>query len=226
MDFRRYAIFYTPAPGPFSDFGTAWLGWDPVQGRDVPQPLIAGLNVKEITATPRKYGFHGTMKPPFALAEGQSEEALKAAFAGFCDTAAPVGTGALELGRMGGFLALKPAKPSEPLIALAADIVRECDRFRAPATAAEIARRRAAGLSPDQEEMLKQWGYPYVMQQARFHMTLTGRLSRAQGAKVMQGLRPMTTPLLGKVFKLDGVSLMGEDAAGMFHLIERRVLGG
>ncbi|MGL6208804.1 MAG: DUF1045 domain-containing protein, partial [Paracoccaceae bacterium] len=67
----RYAIYYAPETGDLADFTAAWLGWDPVLGQAVPHPQIEGRPhaVADLTATPRKYGFHGTIKPPFHLAE-------------------------------------------------------------------------------------------------------------------------------------------------------------
>ncbi len=226
MEYRRYAIFYTPAPGPLADFGAAWLGWDPVAGRRVAQGVIEGVDVSEITETPRKYGFHGTIKPPFALAEGQNEAALRVAFASVCETAVPVTTEALELARLGNFMALQPGKPSAALLAMAADVVRRLDRFRAPLTEAQMARRRARKLSPEQDRMLERWGYPFVMDEFRFHMTLTGRVSKGLAPKIADKLEPMLAPLIAAPFKIDALSLMGEDAAGLFHLIERCALGG
>jgi putative phosphonate metabolism protein len=226
MKYERYAIFYTPAPGPLADFGAAWLGWDPVQGRAVAQTSLAGVDVAQVTAVPRKYGFHATMKPPFALAEGQSVAGLKAAFAAFCAAAMPVETEPLELVRLGRFLALQPGQPSALLGDLAAGVVREFDRFRAPLTAADLERRRAGKLTPKQEEMLMRWGYPYVLGEARFHMTLTGRVPRAQAEQVLQRLKPGIAPVIAGAFQVDGLSLMGEDAGGMFHVIERRSFRG
>lgn len=225
MQSRRYAIFYTPAPGPLADFGAAWLGWDPVQGLRLAQCAIEGVDVSGITETPRKYGFHGTIKPPFSLAEGQSEAALRAGFAGVCEAVEPVVIEALELVKMGGFLALQPGRPSAALLAMAADVVRRLDGFRAPLTAAQMARRRARKLNPEQDRMLERWGYPYVMEEFSFHMTLTGRVSKAQAARIMQHLRPVIAPMSAAPFRIEALSLMGEDAAGMFHLIERRDLG-
>ena len=48
--------------------------------------------------------------------------------------------------------------------------------FARPPGAAELERRRKAGLSAAQEKMLLRWGYPYVLDEFRFHLTLTGRL--------------------------------------------------
>ncbi|VAV89659.1 Uncharacterized protein Atu0170, clustered with phosphonate utilization [hydrothermal vent metagenome] len=226
MQYQRYAIFYTPAPGPPADFGAAWLGWDPVHGRRVAQCVIDGVDVPEITETPRKYGFHGTIKPPFVLAEGQSEAKLRVAFAGFCETTAPVTTEALELAKLGSFLALQPGKPSAALLTMAADVVRGMDGFRVPLTGAQMARRRARKLSPEQDKMLERWGYPYVIDEFRFHMTLTGRVSKAQAGRIMHHLRLAIAPMIAAPFRVDALSLMGEDAAGMFHLIARCALGG
>ena len=226
MQYQRYAIFYTPAPGPLADFGAAWLGWEPVAGRRVAQYVLDGVDVPEITETPRKYGFHGTIKPPFAMAEGQNEAALRVAFARVCEQAAPVQAEALELTKLGGFLALQPGQPSAALKALAADVVRVLDKFRAPLTAAQMARRRARKLSPEQDRMLERWGYPYVMDEFRFHVTLTGRVSKAQAARIMHHLRPVIAPMIAAPIRIDALSLMGEDAAGMFHLIERRGVAG
>ena len=79
--FARYAVYYTPEPGPLADFGAAWLGWDIATGAEVAHPDLPGLPrpVAELTATPRKYGFHGTVKPPFRLAEGHDAEGLELA---------------------------------------------------------------------------------------------------------------------------------------------------
>ena len=48
--------------------------------------------------------------------------------------------------------------------------------YRAPLSAADRERRIKAKLSPRQIELMDQWGYPYVLDEYRFHMTLTGAL--------------------------------------------------
>jgi len=228
MEFRRFAIYYTPAPGPLADFGAAWLGWDMTTGAPCPHPHVAGLPlpVDEITATPRKYGLHGTIKPPFRLADGATAGALDAALATFCAARAPVHLAGLELARLGSFLALCPLGDTDPLRALAADTVRSFDGFRTPPDPDEIARRRAAGLSPAQDALLLEWGYPYVMEEFRFHITLSGKLPRAQARQTAEALAPVVAPLLPAPFVIDGLSLAGEDATGMFHLVSRHAFTG
>jgi hypothetical protein len=57
-------------------------------------------------------------------------------------------------------------------------VVTGLDAFRAPLTGAEFARRRPDALTPRQRELLKAWGYPYVLAEFRFHLTLTDRIPR------------------------------------------------
>ncbi|SFO24258.1 putative phosphonate metabolism protein [Roseovarius lutimaris] len=228
MDFKRYAIYATPAPGPLADFGAAWLGWDCAAGCAVDHPHVSGLPMPlaEITDAPRKYGLHATMKPPFRLTEGQNEAALKAAFERFCSTTAPVTLDALTLARLGRFLALVPLGDQTALNALAAKTVKAFEPFRAPLTESELTHRRAAGLSPEQDALLLKWGYPYVIEAFRFHITLTGKLPRAQAVETHTILARLIEPLLPRPFPISSLALMGEDGLGRFHLIHRRALSG
>lgn len=224
--FARYAIYYTPAPGtPFAAFGASWLGWDSATGQSAAHP-DGPVDVAEITATPRKYGFHGTIKPPFRLAAGQTADGLQAALHAFCAGAAPVQLEGLELAALGRFLALVPTGDASALAALAARAVQELDPFRAAPTEAELEKRRASALSPEQEAHLERWGYPYVLDQFRFHMTLSARLD----APARRATREMLAPLLGGLslapVVIDALTLLGEDSDGRFHQIVRVPLTG
>ena len=160
-EFKRYSLFVVPT-GPLFDMASAWLGWDSAAGQAMPHPDVDGLPepVEALTATPRKYGFHGTIKPPFVLAKGQSADALHDAAMRFCATQVPVSIPALSVCKLGGFTAIVPAEPSADLTALAAAAVEALDRFRAPPSGAELVKRRAAGLTDRQEALLQKWGYP------------------------------------------------------------------
>ena len=83
---------------------------------------------------------------------------------------------ALQITSLGSFLAFVPGQASTELPQLASSLVSELDPLRAPLSDAELTRRRAAGLTPAQEMLLKKWGYPFVMDEFRFHLTLSGRL--------------------------------------------------
>lgn len=228
MDFARYAIYFTPEPGPLADFGAAWLGWDCAAGRAVPHPDLAGLPapVAELTETPRKYGLHGTIKPPFRLAEATDAASLETATAALCARRASVTLDGLMLSSIGRFLALVPQGDTAGLSDLAAHVVETLDPFRAPPAAAELEKRRKARLSPRQDELLCRWGYPYTHDQFRFHITLTGPLEARAAQAVETALKAPLVPLLPRPFRVDALTLVGEDDQGRFHTITRFALTG
>lgn len=219
-DFKRYGIYMVP-DGAFFAAGSAWLGWDSETGTRAPHPQVPDLPapVDVLSATPRKYGFHGTIKPPFRLAEGQTRDGLERTLAGFCARQSPVVIPRLEVRRLGRFVAIAPATPVPDLAQLAADAVRTLDPFRAPPTQTELARRRKSSLNERQEQLLAQWGYPYVMDEFRFHITLTGPTDQAEAAK--RALVAHFDKLIPCPLHIDTLALMGEDESGMFHVIRR-----
>ncbi|WP_424832729.1 DUF1045 domain-containing protein [Ruegeria sp.] len=227
MTFTRYAIYFAPPAGvEWVKFATSWLGWDMETGQAVAHPAIDDVDVSDITEVPRKYGLHATMKPPFRLRDGQSVAALKDACAALAAHQTPVTLDGLEIARLGRFLALCPVGDTTALNALAASCVCDLDAFRAPAPEAELARRREAGLSPKQEVNLTQWGYPYVMEAFRFHITLSGKLDKPTLAQVQSTLDARLAPLLPRPFHIADLALMGEAEDGRFHLIHRYALSG
>lgn len=228
MKFSRFAVYFTLPDGPLDQFGTAWLGWNAKTAERLDPPLVDDLTLPphEITQTPRKYGFHGTIKPPFRLAEGCDFDGLRDAVKALCANTAPVQLDGLALARLGGFLALVPAGDATPLAQLAAKAVQDLDTFRAPLNDIELAKRRRRSLSPAQEAYLDTWGYPYVLEEFRFHMTLSGSLGAAQAEMVRTALETPLAPLLPKPFKIDALTLCGEDNDGMFHELHRYSLTG
>lgn len=229
MTFKRFAIYYAPPYGAkWTNWASAWLGWDMLAGSAVAPPELGNLPcpLADVTATPRKYGVHGTIKPPFRLAKGYTLSDLETSLAALCGALPAVSLDGLNLTRLGRFLALCPAGDTTALSALAARCVADLDHFRAPASEAELARRRTAGLTPAQETNLTRWGYPYVMDQFRFHITLTGKLPKPELASVIQVLETDLVPLLPNPFIIRDLALVGEDDTGKFHLIHRYTLSG
>lgn len=223
--YARHALYYTLPPCPLAEWLTGWLGWDPVTGQSRPHPDLPGLPrpVADLTAQPRKYGAHGTLKPPFHLADDHTAEALDQAVANFARQTSPVQMEGLAITRLGSFLALTPRGETGALESLAARIVRHFDPFRAPPDPQELDRRRKARLSPRQEAYLRTWGYPHVMQDFRFHITLTGPLKPGEIAPVQAALDACLSPLLPEPFVVDAISCLGSDpATGRFHLIRRQ----
>ncbi|CUK13069.1 putative phosphonate metabolism protein [Ruegeria denitrificans] len=227
MTFTRYAIYFAPPiRAEWAKFATSWLGWDMEAGVPLAHPMIDGVDVAAVTEVPRKYGLHATMKPPFRLQDGQSVEALSAACARLAATQASVTLDGLQIARLGRFLALCPRGDETALNALAAACVRDLDRFRAPATQAELQRRRTHGLNARQEANLAQWGYPHVMDSFRFHITLSGRLDKETLETVESVLKSQLIPLLPAPIQISNLALVGEVEDGRFHLIHRYALSG
>jgi len=222
---QRYAIYYAPEAGGLADVTAAWLGWDPARGEAVPHPDLP-LPVAALTDTPRKYGFHGTIKPPFRLAEGHGETALRDAVGSLAARLAPVTLPGLRLSVIEGFVALLPDGETSALADLAAAVVVGLDAFRAPPSEAEIARRRPDRLTARQRSLLAEWGYPYVLDQFQFHLTLTGPLPESEAREAVAVLQPLLAPHLPRPFALRDLVLFGEAADGRFHILHRYPLTG
>jgi 2'-5' RNA ligase len=119
-----------------------------------------------------------------------------------------------------GFIAVIPAEPAAELQQLAADCVRDFDSFRPPLTAEDRARRKPEKLTERQREYLDRWGYPYVMEEFRFHMTLTGRLDAERRGPIVEMLRGRFAALKLKTLTIDRIALFKQDdAKARFHII-------
>lgn len=227
QDWQRYAVFAVPE-GRFYETGSEWLGWDSVAGATRAQPALPGLPlpISDLTKRPGKYGLHGTLKPPFRLAEGETLPALKAAIAKIAAAAEPVDIAGLRVSAMGRFLALVPAGSEEAVSALAAHVVTGLAPFRAPLTASEMEKRRADRMGPRAAALLAQYGYPYVLDQFRFHLTLTGPVPKPTRGAVANCLSSHFAPVLPRPYRIADLALMGQDRSGRFHLLDRFPLGG
>lgn len=188
----RYALYYAPPTGSaLWRFGSGVIGYDAETGGEPAPP--AGMPVspdlwRDWTAEPRRYGFHATLKAPFELADGCREADLLAAAKTFAERTAPVRLPALAVAALGRFVAFTPVLPAPDLAALAWASVLHVEPLRAPLGPADRARRVAAGLSERQAEQLDRYGYPYVGEDFRFHLTLTGPLPAEAGEPVRHAL--------------------------------------
>jgi len=223
----RYAIYWAPPHGSWLEaFGASWMGRD-AEADEQRMRIRTDLPLERMTEGPARYGFHGTLKAPFALAEGGDAADLHRALADYAARTAPATAPALAPDADLGFVALRPSGPAPALDALALDIVETFDRFRAPLDAETLARRRAAGLTPAQDANLRRYGYPHVGAEFRFHVTLTNAVGPTLAADVVDTVAPLVAPYLDPVFRLDELALFAEPAAGKaFRLIRRYPLRG
>jgi hypothetical protein len=210
----RYAIYYAPEPGGALDtFGHTWF--DPVSAAR----LLAGTNLdaKRITALSegaRRYGFHGTLKPPFELNPMCDENSLLTAARVFACSLSPIEIPPLELAIIGKFIALTPMSQSAALEKLAMACVRAFEAYRVPLTDAQIENYKQNRLTVHQEQMLEHWGYPYVMEEFRFHMSVTDRIDDAREREaVMAALEKLAAPVLGKPIMVRDLVVFAQAAA-------------
>jgi putative phosphonate metabolism protein len=208
----RVAIYFTPPAGaPLARAAAEWLGRDAFLGtatRDT-DPLI-----DPIVAEPARYGFHATMRAPFTLADGCELTDLDERLARFAASRPAFRLPAIRLAQLGRFFALVPAAPDAQLAELEADTVTTFEPFRRPSTPEEIARRRPQDLSERQRGHLQTFGYPYVFEDFRFHMTLTGPVDAAQTEAVHALLTERFSAFDGAALPVDGLALFVEPAPG------------
>lgn len=210
----RYALYAAPAPDtPLWSFGSGVIGYDAATGADV--ALLPGFpfsrpDWSELTADPRVYGFHATLKAPFRLAPGTTLPQLLEASMVFAERRSSLDLH-LRTVLHHGFCALMTDGPRSDLHSLAADVVEAFEPFRAPLTAKELERRLPARLTPRQRSLLDTYGYPHVMEEFAFHMTLTGRLPPDLGDPVRDALAHAHAAL-DPVFRLDALVVFEQPA--------------
>lgn len=192
MSAPRYAVYLAPAPtSPLWRIASRIIGRDAASGECRPFPAAPPCDAEdwaELTAEPRRYGFHATLKAPFELTEDADEAMLVEAARGFAEGRAGFVVADLEVAVLSSFVALRPALPNGDLDRLAADCVVAFEPFRAPLSPAERARRVKDLVEPRHVASVDRWGYPWVFEDFRFHMTLTGRLSEARREPVRAAL--------------------------------------
>lgn len=222
--FPRYAIYFAAGSNSaLTRFGAELLGYEAYTGDDLPFPADAlriAPDWRDVTGDPRKYGFHATLKAPMALASGKTEAELMAACAAFAAKARPIPTIRPVVDSISGFIAVIPAEPVDALQQLAADCVREFDAFRSELTAEDRARRKPEKLGERQRDYLDRWGYPYVMEEFRFHMTLTGRLDAERRGPILEMLRDRFAALKLDTLTIDRIALFRQgDATAKFRIV-------
>lgn len=213
---ERFAIYFAPsATSNLWERAATWLGRDAADG-DLFDGPVAGIDrdrLLNLTQSANRYGFHATLKAPMVLAAGATEADLRAALIRFVVGHRPVDLGRPRLASLGGFLALL-VEDNEALQDFAAHVVESFDDFRAPMSAKDRAARAGKNLSERQIELLDAYGYPYVFEEFRFHMTLTDRLVEADAADITRAANTWFAPVLDEAIVLDRLSLFHEPEAG------------
>jgi putative phosphonate metabolism protein len=219
----RHAIYYAPASGRLlHKLGSSWLGRDAASGETVTQPPVEGL--KDVTQEPARYGFHATLKAPFVLNQDMRRVDLGDAVALVAAQMDVVTIPKIALREIDGFLALAPETAESELSVLAELCVCALDSFRSPASEAEINRRRNARLSPRQDQLLLRWGYPYVLDEFRFHMTLTRKLQPEERRHFLHAATEHFAPVIGAPLEIDALTIFADSPFLQKFSVEERFL--
>lgn len=227
----RVALYAAPPPeSALWRFGSAVLGYDAASGREVgfPSDLPVPPEVwRADTVEPRRYGFHATLKAPFRLRAGATLDEVGALARSFAAERAPVRLPCLAVRLIGSFVALVPDEASPELDRLAFACVEAFEELRAPLTEGERVRRLRAPLSTRQTAYLERYGYPYVHEEFRFHMTLTGPLPRERAEPVRAWLAERYEAMAEPGLTIDALCLFGQETReAPFRLLERCPMGG
>ena len=210
----RFAIYFAPAEQEaLWGLGAAWLGRDARSGYAVERPELPGLapeRLAALTEGPGFYGFHATLMAPFFLKKGLSLTVLEERCGRLATEIEAVPAVKLVVSELDDFLALMTADRSVELHSLAAACVESLDDLREPLTPEQRKRHQAAGLTEVQAALLDRWGYPYVMEEFRFHMTLTSRLAEPERSEVAALARDHFGPVLDAAVTVDGLSLFAQ----------------
>lgn len=214
----RYSINFTPpAHDPLTITAAQWLGRHAFSNVMLEPPAIRGLSLHDIafnTALPRRCGFHGSLRPTFQLAPDMTEQMLLRELMRFAGKHRPFALPQLEVVRVGGQFALSPVVPSQPMHLLAAAVVVEFDRFRAPMREDELERADPGNLSAGQFANMLRWGDPHVMDEFRFNMMLTGPVQSPDISRFETALRKHFEPVLTETIEVSNLALFVEEEPG------------
>ncbi|MDY8109902.1 DUF1045 domain-containing protein [Fulvimarina sp. 2208YS6-2-32] len=206
----RLALYYTPeADDPFAKAGADWLGRNAYTGETWPS-AIADVHL----SSARRYGFHATIRAPFGPVPGCDPAELEAVLSNFCRAQSPVVIDRLMLARLGRFLALVPQKQPDHLRDLQLGVLRTFERFRRPLNPDEVARRNPAGLTERQRHYLDAWGYPFVLEDFQFHMTLTDALEVSEIDRIEPLAKEHFADFIGAPLLIDRLALFQESEPG------------
>lgn len=214
----RYAVYYTPhQQHPLSACVETWLG----RNAFTDDAVDTSHGLDHFLDSPRKYGFHGTLKAPFHLADGVHEEELVELFDCFAASHLTFTMDKMELVRLGTFFALVPAEQPKALVTLAEDVVRTFEPMRAPLSETDIQRRNPDKLSTRQRENLMRWGYPYVFEDFNFHLTLTSSIEESDQETMETAIRAHFSDFLNKPLVVTTLGLFVERERGSPFTVKR-----
>lgn len=215
----RYAVYFCPAPASaLAALGRDWLSTE-LAAHGVPGIGLSRWNA--LLADVRRYGWHATLRSPFTLSPDVELAELRHALNAVAMAHAPINL-TLRCARLAGFPALRPMGDSRAVNALANACVEAVEPLRLPLAEHDF-QRRASGLDAIETHYLGRYGYPYVFERYRFHMTLSAPAS-VEEERALQRWLSLRASMLPAA-RIDALTLCVETSPGAaFEPLERFAL--
>ena len=229
--YSRYAIYYAPPKeSSLEEFGRYWFGWDPLNAKLINNKHRINylnrfgiknlINIDKNVLIPKKYGFHGTLIPPFKLNKNYSTNTLFKKTEEIAKKFKKFKFYKFKLKKMNNFYAFVQNKKNNNINKLSNRLVRELFKFRSPLSKKEIDRRNPSKLSKLQLNILYKWGYPYIMSEFNFHMTLASEVTGNKLYFELKKIEKNKEIILNEINNFDKIYIFGENQKGMFENLE------
>lgn len=224
--YKRYAIYYVPEQSDaLLQLADDWFGRSTLTGKPTKRPNIPGLSSKKIqsiTKTAARYGFHGTLKAPFRLARSATERKFLEAVAALASDLDAARAIKMSLDYSSGFIAIRPSEEDHALRGIGDLCVIALDIFRAPVNTLERMARIQPKLSQEEAQFLLLWGYPYIFNRFRFHMTLTDPILSREKNKIYTILKDYFETALSAPLNIESICVCGDPGNGQsFDVLQR-----
>jgi hypothetical protein len=212
----RYAIYFCPASDTaLGRLGHDWLAASPHA------PELPGISTERRNALlvkARRYGWHATIRAPFTPAVDVAYDDVRRAVVSVAHACASFEL-PLHIHRLAGFLALRPCVDGAAPKQLATTCLKALLPLCAPLSK-EMLDRRSVGLDADEVRLLQGYGYPYVLDRYRFHLTLSAPAIESEENVMREWLEPRVAEL--PPTRVDALSICREATpGGAFELVER-----
>src|SRR5471032_2375452 len=200
----RYAIYFCPSSdSALGRLGRDWLA----SSTDAPElPGISAERRNALLVKVRRYGWHATIRAPFTPMGNVTYADVRRAITSVAHARASFEL-PLHIHRLAGFLALRPCIDGIAPRQLAATCLKSLLPLCAPLSN-EVLDRRSVVLDADEVTLLQDYGYPYVLDRYRFHLTLSAPATESEEHAMRQWLAPRVAELPS--MQVDALSICRE----------------
>lgn len=230
----RYIVAFAPnASSLLWSLGARWFGYDAASKRPSAEVATFGLPAKIHTTTissVRRSGFNLPVSGPFQLHRSVSQEDLLNYAEAFSETLTSVNSGKLLIRAINTRLVMEPMSTPPAIRSIADDCVRFFNKFRMPGKPLPGNSPVRKSLSSRQLDHYLKWGQPYVFDEFRPQIPLTGLLPEKAVNPLGKQLALHFGNALNAGLLVDNISIFCQPAnldparlIGQFHFPDQQV---